>query len=112
MGSERRRDKPFVMWFVQSLVEHRVVKPSMDPVDAVVCEQKIEWHGQDEIYPTIIRDVVVQHRLSPNLCDEPREGEDGDGRESSQTGLDLQSDLIFKELGVLHHLMIEKIIIR
>ena len=42
-----KRTDPFVMWFVDMLVEHGEMKPSMYPIDTIVSEEQVtEENGQ------------------------------------------------------------------
>lgn len=99
---------PLVVWLVESLVNQRVVKTSVDPVDAEIGEDEEErelkvvivWHW-------FIREAVVELRVAKAFGQEEGHGKDRNERHGVYSLSDLHSDLILEELWVLEGRLIE-----
>lgn len=108
VGGEGGGHNPLVVRLVQTLVDERMVQPTVDPVDAEIGEHDKEG----ELEPVVGRERgVLDHvvELGPAAhLEEHKEG--GANRHEGHSGhglLDFEGDLIFEVLGVLHGLLVE-----
>ncbi len=67
VGGEGRWDDPLVMRLVQVLVDQRMVKPAMDPVDGHVGEEQEAQRGEYSIPQAMLAKVPVKTRIATNL---------------------------------------------
>lgn len=96
------------MWLVDVLVQPWVVLQPVHPIDASVCKYEEEGHREEGVGKTFIGDVVVKHRMASNFRQEPRQGEEGQRRESLEGVFDFKLDLIRQEAGVILHVMVKE----
>ena len=109
VACERRRHDPFVVRFVQTLVQEGMVQAAVDPVDAEVSEHNEER----ELNPVVgfakdgeerVREVgrvVIDEAVAPDFGDEEGDGEDSHYRDRLERLLDFHAHLIFEVFGVL-----------
>ncbi len=66
--SKWSRNDPKVMSFVQMLVNSRMMKSSMDEVDAHIGKEQEEKCGENEVAPAIVIDITIQETVSSDFC--------------------------------------------
>lgn len=106
-GKGRGHD-PFVVRFVQRLVDGRVVQAAVNPVDEEVGEDDEERELQ-EIVPQAgaVGGDVVELAVAADLEQEERRRQQGD-EGHGLVGVDnLEPDLVLEELGVAHDALVE-----
>ena len=112
MACERARHDPLVMRLVDMLVDQRVVKPTVYPVNAKVREDEEERELEHVVPSThtpwrVSRQGVIDLAVSAHFCDEERHCEYGHDGYSVRGLLDLESDLVLEELRVVERVLIE-----
>lgn len=106
--SIRARHDPLVVRLVQTLVDHGVVQPAMDPVD-----HKVGKHDEEEgLHPLVPAPLgngrrVIELGEAADLEQEGRRGGDGHERHGDDGLLDFEPDLVVQELGVVEGLLVE-----
>jgi hypothetical protein len=108
---QRERTDPLVVGLVDVLVDERVVLDSVDPVDSNVGEQEEERNRSEQVQPPVVGDLVVEHAVTAHLGDEPGDGHEVQPGEGLERVDDLLSNLILKEPGVLHHPVVEDVVV-
>jgi len=111
MRSERCRNDPLVMRFMESPIEERQMEPSMDPVNAIVGKQQIKWYAEEEVRPAIFVRSIVQFGITPHFTQEPGKGKDSHERKGPKRAHYFLSDLIFQEPWMAHHVVIEDVLV-
>lgn len=111
MGSKRRWDDPFVVWFVNILVDGRYVQPPVYPIDTVVCEQEEEWYTCDKIPPPICIETVVQFAIPHYFCLEPGQDQGEHSGKRFDAADYFLANLVGQKPRVAHHVMVEDEII-
>lgn len=111
MGSERCRNYPLVVWFVEYSIEEREMEPSMDPVNTIVGKKQIKWYAEEEVRPTILVWSIVQFGVTPHFTQKPREGKDSHEGKSPKGAHDFLPDLVFQESWMPHHVMVEDVLV-
>lgn len=97
MARERGRHDPFVMRFVESLVNLGVVQGSVDPVDEEIGEEDEKGELQVVVQGKwLIRRIVVEFSVATNFSEEEWRGEDGHDGESDHGLADFEGDLVFE----------------
>lgn len=117
MRSIRSRHDPFVVRLVEALVDQRMVKTSVNPVDEEVGEHEEERElkpvvpsaekVEHDVVEGRVRDSVVHEAVAANLGHEDGHGEDGHDGYGSKGLLDLESDLVLQILGMLESSLVE-----
>jgi hypothetical protein len=108
VASKGSRHDPFVVSLVEVLVDARVVKASVNPVDAEVGEDE-EQRVLENVVPEAraILGGVVKLAVAANLEEEDASRDEGNGRQSVQSRLNLKPDLVLDELGVVQGALVE-----
>lgn len=105
--SVRRGYDPFVMRLVESLVDHRVVQSTVNPVDA-----KVRKRDKQRILDVVVERIRGLCREIVELGESLRFGHEewscqgGHDGHCAQCLPNLHRDLIAQELGVLHRSMV------
>lgn len=99
---------PFVVWFVESLVDKGMVQPPVNPVNEEVGKGDEEGELQNAVvWEGLVSDRVIEFGISSDLGHEKRHGQQGhDGQRSHCLG-DLKANLILEVFGVLKCGLIE-----
>jgi hypothetical protein len=108
VGGEGGRHDPFVVRFVQALVDGGMVQAAVDPVDAKVGEEDEER----ELEVAVLGEGrggggVVELAIAPNLGEEEGCGEYGHGGHGVHGLFDFEADLVYQVFGVGEGGMVE-----
>lgn len=96
------------MWLVESLVDERVVKTSMDEVDAEVGEYEEERKLEVVVvWIRFVHKAIVEFRVTTDFGEEEGDSEDGYPRHGSYGLSDFHADLVLEEFGVLENCFVE-----
>ena len=107
-----RLTNPLVMWLVDVLVQSWVMLQPVHPVNASVCKDEEEGHGEEGVGKTLVGNVVVQHRMASNFRQEPRQGQESKRRESLERVLNFKLDLVRQKARVVLHVVVEEKVVR
>jgi hypothetical protein len=100
------------MRLVERLVKKRDMQPPVDPVDAKVGEPQEQRGREQHVRPRFpspdnaprsLGDRVVELRVTANVADEPREGEEVEHRERFEGEHDFEMDLVLEESRMVLH---------
>jgi len=109
MGSERGRDDPLVVGLVETLVKDRVMEPTVDPIDTKIGEHKEGSNTEEHIGDTSIGlGITIKLGITLNFTPEPWDSEQNEARNSLDSTIDFQTNLVLQELWMLHNFMIEQ----
>lgn len=98
----RRWHDPFMVWFMQCLVNPRQVQPSMDNIDPEIGENNEERELKEVVpYARAFRGGIVELGESVAFGHEERDCEDGHHGKGGCGLLDFIADLVFQEFGVI-----------
>lgn len=108
VGGEWGGHDPLVVRLVQTLVDERVVKTSVDPVDAEVGKHEEQW----ELDPIVQGErsfvgLVVEFAVSADLGDHKGRKADGHQGHGLHGLLHFEFDLVAEVLGVLESLLVK-----
>lgn len=102
------RHDPFVMWLMETLVDHWVVKSAVNEVDPEIGEREEERElgnrvpGSWAIFRSIVELCIATH-----FGHKEERGHDGHDRHSLIGLAHLHSNLVLQELGMLEGCLIE-----
>lgn len=89
----RRADLPPVVFLVNVRIQHRMVKPSMNPVDAHVGEEEKRRYRKQRVRPAVLVDVRVELRVAAHLEQPNRLRHDGHEEQRPHCALYLERHL-------------------
>lgn len=108
MACVRGGHDPFVMRFVQSLVNQRVVQPPMDPIDEEIGEEDEEGELNDVVErERSVRGRVVKFSIAEDFAEEDGGGEDGHQWDGGEGLFDLLTDLVLEVFRVCEGCVVE-----
>lgn len=107
-GGVGRGHDPFVVSFVQVLVDARQVEAAVDEVDAEISEKQEDGELQPVVVgPGLVGQRVVELGVAADLGEEEGDRQDRDEGHGVGGLFDLHLDLVFEELGVLERCLVE-----
>ena len=113
MGGKRTRHDPLVMWFVQSLVDERVVQTTVNPVDEEISKTDKERKLQNAVVrERLFGKAIVEFGVASDFENEEGSGQKCHWRHGTHRLLDFQRDLVFQKLGVLVGRFVPNIYVR
>ena len=102
------RHDPFMMGFMQRLIDQRMVQSTMDPIDEEIREADEEWELENVVQGEwSIRRAIVEFCQATDFAKEEGGGEDCHYRERDESLADLKPDLILEVFGVGESCMVE-----
>ena len=101
MARKRRRHDPLVMRLVQRLVHRLVMEPTVDPIDAQICEGNEEGELQVVIEAEgRLRGCVIEARIATYFEQEAGGCKDGHDGHGDHRLSDLEAHLVLEVFGV------------
>lgn len=102
IARERRRNDPFVMWFMEPAINERMMQATVNPINTTVGEADEKWVLQ----PVVPRKrslvgKIIEFGPSAHFSKEKRCCEDGHDGHRGQSLHDLLLDLVWEVSGVL-----------
>lgn len=102
VGGVRARHDPFVVRLVKGLVDSRVVKATVNPVDEEIGEEDEEWELQNAVIREgLLGNGVIEFGVAPNFQNKERRSQQGHWGHGAHGLLHFHGNLVSQELGVV-----------
>lgn len=103
---------PLVVRLVENLINTRMVQSTVDKIDPEIGKHQEDRELKPHVTLSVVLDVLVEFRVSADLQQETRCGEDGHHWDRSHGLRNFLPHLIFEEFGVLKSVFIENEYVR